>query len=62
MKEDEPAADASLDGEQARWLGRVLEATRAAIDRQREFDDPAHSALVAELQAFHDHIAAKLER
>jgi hypothetical protein len=37
-------------------------ATEAAIARLRELDDPAHTTLLADLQAFHDRLLAELRR
>ena len=54
--EDEP-----LDAERAQWLEQLAAAAQLAIGRLRELDDPAHTALVEDLQSFYDRLVARIE-
>jgi hypothetical protein len=50
-----------VDAERAEWLRTLAEAARAASDELRALDDPAlHGALIDDLDAFRDRIAAEL--
>jgi hypothetical protein len=62
MDEGSSGDDREPDPEHTQWLERIAGATLEAIGRLREFDDPAHLALIEDLQAFHDRLVAELEQ
>ena len=62
MHEGSSGDDREADLDHGQWLERIAAATLDAIGRLRQFDDPAHTALIEDLQAFHDRLLAELER
>jgi hypothetical protein len=54
--------DEQVAAERARWLEQLAAAAQHAIGRLREVDDPAHTALLDDLQRFHERIVAQLGR
>ena len=54
--------DEEVAAERARWLEHLAAAAQLAIGRLRELDDPAHTALLDDLQRFHERLVAQLGR
>jgi len=53
--------DPQVDPDRAEWVSRLAAATNEAIGRLRKFDDPVHTELVDDLQAFHERLVGELE-
>ena len=62
MHEGPSGDDPEPDPERSQWLERIAAAALDAIRRLREFDDPAHLALIEDLEALHDRLVAELEQ